>query len=154
MDILFLDTSALVKRYVGETGSTWIANLCDVTANNLIYIAELTPVEITAAVTRRAKGCSLSVSNALNALNEFEDDLANEYHVLEINSALLKVARRFARLHGLRGYDAVQLAVAVNFSQRQIISGLSVVIFVSSDDELLVAAKAEGLMTENPNNYS
>ena len=30
----FLDTSALVKRYVPETGSNWIQSITDVAVNN------------------------------------------------------------------------------------------------------------------------
>jgi hypothetical protein len=55
--------------------------------------------------------------------------------------------------HHLRGYDAVQLATALvlrDFLQRQ---GITDLIFVSADYDLCRAAAAEGLMTENPNDY-
>jgi hypothetical protein len=49
----------------------------------------------------------------------------------------------------LRAYDAIQVATAVVINQTQ--SGLPPLSFVSADDELLLAARAEGLATENPN---
>ena len=38
----FLDTSALVKRYVPEIGSNWIQSISDVAANNDLTISEIT----------------------------------------------------------------------------------------------------------------
>jgi hypothetical protein len=50
----FLDSSALVKRYVTETGSIWVSDLFDPALANEIIIAAVIPVEIIAAITRRA----------------------------------------------------------------------------------------------------
>jgi predicted nucleic acid-binding protein len=61
--------------------------------------------------------------------------------------------RRFRLIekHGLRGYDAVQLASAILLHRRRQQLGLPPLIFVSADEDLLAAAQAEGLVTENPN---
>ena len=53
----------------------------------------------------------------------------------------------------LRGYDAVQLAAAVEIEKRIKLIGNSPLIFVSADNELNNAEIAEGLAVENPNNY-
>jgi len=53
----------------------------------------------------------------------------------------------------LRGYDAVQLATALAANRKRLNDGLGALIFVSADDELNTAAKAEGLSVENPNDY-
>ena len=52
----FVDSSALVKRYVNETGSVWLSGLVAPSAGNDIYIARITTVEVIAALTRRARG--------------------------------------------------------------------------------------------------
>ncbi len=153
MEIIFLDTSALAKRYVSEKGSEWISRLCEPDTAGLIYIAEITTVEITSAITRRLNSGSLSTNEAEIALSAFDFHLLSDYFVLEINSNLLSEASLLVRLHGLRSYDAVQLAVAGNFNRRQIEMNLPVVTFVSADNELLAAAKSEGLLIENPSNY-
>lgn len=56
MAVYFFDSSALVKRYVQETGSAWVIGLTDKQAQNPIYIAGITVVEITAAMARRVRG--------------------------------------------------------------------------------------------------
>jgi predicted nucleic acid-binding protein len=53
----------------------------------------------------------------------------------------------------LRGYDAVQLATALETNRKRLSDGLSALVFVSADAELNNAAQAEGLEVENPNNY-
>jgi hypothetical protein len=50
--IYFLDSSALVKRYVPEVGTTWIQTLAP-DANNQLYIARITWVEVLSALARR-----------------------------------------------------------------------------------------------------
>jgi len=56
MAVYFVDSSALVKRYINETGSTWVLSLFDSALNNDVLIAAITGVEIIAAITRRARG--------------------------------------------------------------------------------------------------
>ena len=50
----FADSSALVKRYVSEVGSAWVAGLFDPSLGNEILVAAITGVEIVAA--ERVKG--------------------------------------------------------------------------------------------------
>ncbi|MEG4984838.1 hypothetical protein QUB08_03510 [Microcoleus sp. BR0-C5] len=38
MTIYFVDSSALVKRYINEIGSAWVLSLCDPALNNDRYI--------------------------------------------------------------------------------------------------------------------
>lgn len=146
-------TSGLAKRYIAETGSIRVQNTCLPASGNIIFIAEITTVEITSAIVRRRKGGSLTVVDATNALTQFDADLRNDYFVLEINSAILTEARKLVESYNLRSLDAVQLAVAVNFNREQIANRLPSLIFVSADVELLNAASQASLLIENPNNY-
>ncbi|WP_445241306.1 type II toxin-antitoxin system VapC family toxin [Microcoleus vaginatus] len=43
----FLDTSALVKRYVPEIGSEWILSITDPARDNDLAISQITWVEVT-----------------------------------------------------------------------------------------------------------
>jgi predicted nucleic acid-binding protein len=131
----------------------WVENACLPASGNIIFIAEITTVEITSAIVRRRKGGSLSVIDATNALTQFDADLRNEYFVLEINSTILTEARKLVGNYNLRSLDAIQLAVAVIFNREQLANGLPSLIFVSADIELLNAASQTGLLIENPNNY-
>jgi hypothetical protein len=49
----YLDASALVKRYLAEIGSAWIVKLSDPSAGHPITIAEITQVEVAAALAGR-----------------------------------------------------------------------------------------------------
>jgi hypothetical protein len=52
----YLDASALVKRYLAETGSTWVESLCRDEANNAIAIARFGLVETAAAFAAKRRG--------------------------------------------------------------------------------------------------
>lgn len=152
MAIYFVDSSALVKRYISETGSRWILGLFAPALDNEIFIAAITGVEIVAALTRTMRSGSISAADATLVCNQFRNDLQTDYQSVEITEAVINSGMILAETRDLRSYDAVQLAAgyAVN---ALIANGLPPVIFVSSDNELNLAAASEGLLVENPNNY-
>ncbi|MFB2970764.1 type II toxin-antitoxin system VapC family toxin [Aerosakkonema sp. BLCC-F183] len=73
MAIYFIDSSALVKRYISEIGSAWVLGLFDPTLNNEVFIAAITGVEIIAAITRRSRSGSISITDATLIRNQFDD---------------------------------------------------------------------------------
>jgi hypothetical protein len=62
-------------------------------------------------------------------------------------------AMALAHNHILRGYDAVQLAAAMEFSAERVNAGLPALVFVSADVALNAAAVAEGLAVDDPNTH-
>jgi predicted nucleic acid-binding protein len=142
----FLDTSALVKRYVQETGTGWIQALTSPTAGHTHFIVRITQVETVAAVTRRERGGHIAPADATRALADFQHDCAHQYLIVEITAGLVAHAVTLARRHALRGYDAVQLAGAL-----EVQSTLPDLVLVSADAELNAAAMSEGLPVEDPN---
>lgn len=153
MVVYFVDSSALVKRYISESGSKWVLNLFDPTFNNEVLIAAITGVEIVAAMTRRARGGSISVTDATAACNQFRSDLKSDYQVIDITENIISSAMALAEKLGLRGYDSVQLAAACAVNAICVANNLPIVIFVSADNELNATAASQGLIIENPNNY-
>lgn len=149
----FFDSSAIVKRYVNEIGSNFVEGLTDLKSGNIILLARITRVEVTAAIARRLKNNSLTTADAQNALAIFQHDLTNNYYTVEITPVLLSSAMSLATKHALRGYDAVQLAAALEANEERIINSLPPLTLVSADKELNNAAQTEGLNVENPNNY-
>jgi uncharacterized protein len=89
MAVYFVDSSALVKRYINETGSQWILNLCNPASNHDIVIAAITGVEIIAAITRRATGGSIDSADAVALCHQFRIDLETEYQVIEISDRII-----------------------------------------------------------------
>ena len=73
------------------------------------------------------------------------------YYKIEITPTLLNDAMQIAEKHALRGYDAVQLAAALELRAELKAAVTSNLTFVSADDALNLAASAEGLTMENPN---
>ena len=153
MAALFCDSSAIVKRYVAETGSTYLDALADLKTGNIVLLARITRVEVAAAFARRLKGASLTTADAQNALALFQHDLTNNYFTVEITPVLLSEAMRLAMQHALRGYDAVQLAAALEANSERLSNSLPPLTLVSADMDLNNAAQVEGLNVENPNNY-
>ena len=50
MAVYFLDSSALVKRYIRETGTDWVASLFSPDFGNDCFVAAIAGVEIIAAM--------------------------------------------------------------------------------------------------------
>jgi uncharacterized protein len=147
----FLDTSALVKRHVTEAGSPWVKSLVRAKAAYTLYIARITAVEVTSAITRRQYASDLSSAQAGAILGHFRRHLAQRYRVVELTTGLFTKAMLMARKHRLRAYDAVQLAAALEISRIHQVAGSAPVTVLSSDRDLNAAATAEGLTVDDPN---
>ena len=86
MPLVYFDSSALVKLVVEETGSELAAELWD--------------------------GCDAAVASRL-AYPEVRAALAAAVRPVELTDAVQEHAGRLARVHALRGADAVHLASAL-----------------------------------------
>ena len=151
MAVYFFDSSALVKRYAQETGSEWILALTEPAAGHSLYIARITAVEVVSALTRRRRGGSVSEIDATTAMAAFRHDLFHQYRVIEITPTVITRAMALAETHGLRGYDAVQLASALIVQAMRETLGLSALELASADRELNDAAAVEDLTIDDPN---
>jgi uncharacterized protein len=149
----YLDSSALVKRYVAERGTSWISHVCDAASGHTLYTVRISGAELIAALFRRSRAGSLSVLDAQAEAAQFKADVPYDYEIVEVTEALVNAAMILAERHGLRGYDAVQLAAALELQTTLTASGLPTLTLVSADAELNAAAVAEGLMVEDPNLY-
>ncbi len=153
MAVYFCDTSTIVKLYISEPGTAWLTGVTDPAAGNHVFVAGITTVEAVAAITRKQRGGGLSISDAASAIASFRYDYANEFWIVAITPQLLAMATSLAERHALRGYDAVQLAAALITQTRRQARKLSPLTLLSADLELNVAAAAEGLTTDDPNNH-
>jgi uncharacterized protein len=149
----FVDSSALVKRYVQETGTSWVRGITRRSPSNVIYIARITAVEVPCAIARRRKGKTLTPRRASSILHRFRQHLAGRYAVAQVTTALLDDATRLGVKHALRAYDAVQLAVALEVNRFHQAGGSGTVTLVSADQALNDAALAEGLAVDDPRSH-
>lgn len=153
MAAYFFDSSAIVKRYVNEPGSQFVDGLVDSASGNLVLVARITHVEVIGALSRRSKGGSINPIDAQAGISAFKQDIVGQYLSVEVTAVVVEKAMGFAELYGLRGYDAVQLAAAIEANEELVNSGLSPLVLVSADTDLNNAAVSEGLSFEDPNDH-
>lgn len=139
--IRFFDTSALVKRYVEEPGSTMVRAAL---RSHSIVVARVTFAEAAAAVTRAARAGAISEEQRDSILARLPEDFAR-LQVVEIRPALVARVPALVTRHPLRAYDAIQLAAAITVRQ----TGLAVEIWCA-DGDLVGAAIAEGFRVITP----
>jgi uncharacterized protein len=150
MQPCYLDSSALVKRYLSEKGSAWVTGLLAPPAGNTIHLASITGVEVVAVIARRQRGGGLTAAQAAALIAQFRQDLAQDFRSEDVTPGTITQAMHLAETPPLRGCDAVQLAVALEINSRSLTLGMSLM-FVCADVELNAAATAEGLTVEDPN---
>jgi len=153
MTTYYVDTSALVKRYVDETGSGWLRTILGAEPSPSVIIVHLAIVEMTSALTRRLREGVLTPAEYAQLQNAFRSDCLDEYEIAIAVGDIIDQANRLLEAYPLRAYDAVHLATAVVANQRLADSGLTPLTFLSSDDRLNNAASAQGLAVDNPNHH-
>jgi uncharacterized protein len=129
VDVVYLDASALVKLLVSEPGSDALrAFLADVRSRVTSRIAA---VEVSRAVARRPGLERVAV-----------DALLGSVSFRELDSGVARIAAS-VRPVALRSLDAIHLASALT-----LLPALDA--FVTYDDRLGDAARAQGLRVESP----
>jgi len=150
MKTYFIDTSALVKRYIAERGSQWVKALTDSQTGNKIILARITWVEMLSAFSRLKRESAIDENVFSTALQALKFDWDIQYQVVEFDKAMAEQAGELVKKHPLRAYDSVQMASALKIHQIYAKAAPGLFMFVSADDRLLTVAKNEGLQIENP----
>jgi predicted nucleic acid-binding protein len=136
----FADSSALVKLYADEPDHELVRVL------EVLVVSALARIEVPAAIWRKLRLGQLSAGDAQVLVNEFEADLFGDeraparFNVVGLPLALLDLAARLVAVHGLRAYDAVQLATGLAVRE----ADPSCAAFACFDGTLRRAAAAEG----------
>ena len=154
MSVFFFDSSGLVKRYRREPGTDWVRSRTKPDAEHELYVALIAGAEVVAAITRQQRMDELSADNAESARSAFRYHYYHQYHVVALTEAVMEDAMGLAERHPLRGYDAVQLAAAIQIRRMRTAVGLSPPTFVSADQALNEVAREEEFSVENPNEYA
>ena len=153
MAAYFLDSSGIVKRYVTEIGTSWIRRLCDPLSGNTIYTAHVTGAEAAAAIMRRVRRGEIPNGDAAAAIADLQVHLRGGYASVPITESVVQRAISLVQAHRLRGYDAIQLAAALEIAAELAALGFPFLIFVAADNDLNAAAIVEGLVVDNPNSH-
>jgi predicted nucleic acid-binding protein len=108
--IVYLDASALVKRYLAEEGSPEVNRL--IAESAVIATSLLSRAEVAAAIARSVRVGAIprpAGEKALQALGTQWPDLM----ALPVTALLVARASELAWAYGLRGYDAIHLSSAL-----------------------------------------
>lgn len=137
--IVYLDASALVKRYVAEAGSDEVADLIE--RADVVGTVIVSRAEVAAALAKAQRMKVVSREGAEAALQAFGAEWTALVRI-QMTEILAARAAALAWAHGLRGYDAVHLSAAVFW---QDVLGEEVTV-ATYDLQLWDAALAAGLV--------
>lgn len=148
MPVFYLDSSALVKRYQHEAGTEVIDELLEsASPGDRFYTSFLSVLEVTSAVHRLMVAGQLQEGAGHEILARLRLDLRARFLLWPLNDDVVSAAVSVVELHKLRSADAIHLASALAIVS--LVAGLPVVM-VSSDRELMRAARAAGLGILHP----
>jgi predicted nucleic acid-binding protein len=146
--LVFLDTSALVRRYdPAEPGAARVRSLCRRSSGHTLVIAAVTTVEVASALARKQQGAILTHLQMSRLWRSFRLHHREQYEPVALATAVLRRAERLLFAHRLRAYDAIQLASAIE--ARIILSRFTPDFrFCTADHRQATVAQAEGLVVE------
>ena len=110
MALVYFDSSALVKLVVEEAGSALAADMWD--GCDAALSSRLAYPEVRAALAAAGRNHDLNQADLASAEQAWEDYWA-AVRPVELTAAVERHAGELARLHALRGADAVHLASAM-----------------------------------------
>lgn len=132
---VFLDTSALAKRYVAEQGSDKVMALF-LKADSLI-VSVICLMELISTLSRLVREKKLSRTDYRKLKDEVMADLA-DVDVCQMTPEVQISVISLLELYPLRAMDSIHVACALNVKPD---------VFVSADHRQLIAARKAGLKT-------
>lgn len=133
---LAVDSSALAKRYVDETGSDQLDRLL-AGAAELAFCIILVP-EIISGLNRRRRERALTAAEYQKTKKQLLNDV-RDATVLQINPPVIACSVKLLETNSLRSLDALHVACALEWGAD---------LFVTADKRQLAAATNSGLRSE------
>jgi predicted nucleic acid-binding protein len=135
--MIYLDTSALIKRYIWEAGSEQVRHVFK--ERVIIITSKIAYSEVYAALTRRMREGHLTRVRYGQVCRLFELEWP-AYLIVEVHDEVLHLSRDLIKKYPLRGFDALHLASAKSIRQHL----KTPITFGGADQRLLESAEAEG----------
>jgi predicted nucleic acid-binding protein len=142
---LYLDTSALIKLFIEEDGSTRVRALAHGRGSaDILMVSRLGFTEASVSLARMVHLGRISAAGLPHHQGSLEDYWDQSIQEVELNEGVLEDARQLAQRFPLRTYDAIHLASARE--ARRMLRGMfeGDVQFLAFDLALLKAAQAVG----------
>lgn len=135
--MIYLDTSALIKRYIWESGSEIVRRAFK--ENGMVMTSKIAYAEAYAAFTRRMREGDLARIQYAQVCRLFEREWP-AFLTIELHDEVLRLSRDLIKKYPLRGFDALHLASAKSVWQHL----REPMTFACADQCLLESAQAEG----------
>jgi predicted nucleic acid-binding protein len=145
--MIYLDSSALVKRYLKEIGTGVVNSL--IISSKVKATSKLSYPEILSAFARKHRANEISKRVLHSAVNKFGSDWTQLY-VIQFSDEILQPIKQISQKYPLRTGDTVHLASALRLRSSTKVD----VTFVASDSRLLETARRENLQSVNPLNVA
>jgi predicted nucleic acid-binding protein len=136
--IVYFDTSALLKRYLRETGSDEVNALLE--EDHIFGSLAVTQVEMSAAFQKAVRMDIVSSKLAKEIWHDFIDDWQS-FTRLRVTAGIIEKASDIAWKYGLRGYDSLHLAGALLWQENL---GMQLT-FAAFNHDLWLASQKAGL---------
>jgi predicted nucleic acid-binding protein len=140
---LYLDTSALLKRYVVEAGSDDV--IAAMATADAVVTSLVTRAEVPAAIAKAVRRRVLDDDGGRRAHRRFLHEWPDFWR-MAVTDVLVARADTLVWDHGLRAYDAIQLATALTCKETIAVLGTDA-LFATFDRQLRDAAIDAGLDT-------
>jgi hypothetical protein len=146
-----LDASALGKRYAPELGTALVNHLFRNVAPDRLYLFNVGVADVVSILVRKKNGGHISAAMLTQILTDLGTEIiyATGVKKVEADNILVTDALPFIEIHSVNGMDAILLRSALNVADQLRDVGDDLVL-VASDQRLLRAAQAEGLLTFDP----
>ncbi len=138
--ILYLDTSALVKRYFKEPYSEVVVTKWQEATG--IVTSSVAYAEAMASFFRKKRESAIEDARMENIVSSLRADW-NSFIRIQVNDELNEYIDKAIKAHPLRGFDAIHLASAMIVHEKF----QSDFLFICFDQKLTRAAQKEGIRT-------
>ncbi len=135
---IYLDSSALVKRYINESGSDSVERLLSKAV--LVGTTLISRAEVSAALGKAVRLHAITSEEGMAALKQFRSHW-NHLVRIKVEEHTIAKADSLAWDYSLRGYDSVQLASALLWQEAL----NAPITFVTFDRQLWEAGVKVGL---------
>jgi uncharacterized protein len=133
---VFLDSSSFAKRFVEESGSDQVEEICAMATE--LGLSVLCVPETVSALNRRRRERTLTRGQYDTAKRHLIEDV-RDANIVNLTASVVGSSITVLEASPVRALDALHLACALEWGAE---------LFVSSDNRQLAAAKRAGLKTE------
>jgi predicted nucleic acid-binding protein len=142
-EVLFFDTSALVKRYYEEPGTDTVDELVE--SNQNVVITSLTIIEAASAFRRKYNRGEIQESAVNSLLAAFFREALDDFVIIPMDESIHQFSFGLILEDNLRTLDSLQLSAALSVQTPD-----TDVVFVCADADLVSVANSRGLGTVRP----